>query len=95
MTASKARAALGIALVIVTVTVANSVAAGGLNRRPDLMVTSLTAAPTELAPGSSFSEGFKEKNRGRARARRTATGFYLSPGTGSVTARPASSGGAG
>ena len=51
---------------------------GAAKRGPDLMLSSLSSAPGQLAPGSTFSESFAEKNIGNKRARASTTDFYLS-----------------
>lgn len=48
---------------------------------PDLTVVSLSRPPSSLALGSTFDERFRERNRGKGRAARSSTAFYLSPST--------------
>lgn len=70
------------AIVAAALAVALSVGAGAVsasNLGPDLVITSLSPAPsTHLAPGSAFSEHFTEKNIGKRSAGASTTGFYLS-----------------
>ena len=68
-----------LALVVVALVVANTVAFASVTRRPDMVLMSVSAPPGQVAPGSTFTERFSERNRGRGRARRSATAFYLSP----------------
>jgi hypothetical protein len=45
---------------------------------PDLILVSLSQPPSPVAPGSTFLQRFREKNRAHARASGSNTGFYLS-----------------
>jgi hypothetical protein len=53
-------------------------ASAAAKRRSDLVVASVAATPASIAPGGTLSLKDVTKNRGRARAGKSATGFYLS-----------------
>jgi hypothetical protein len=66
------------ATVMLLLTSTTASARGG--RAADPVLVSLSPAPgAQLAPGSTFSERFAEKNIGHGRAVASIVGFYLSP----------------
>jgi CARDB protein len=66
----------GLAAVIL---VAASAAPASAAKRPDLVIAKLSSPPASEAPGGSFKVKATTRNRGKRKARASATALYLSP----------------
>src|SRR5436190_10414941 len=66
---------LGLVVLLVSVTPATAAAA---KRRPDLVVTTISAPPANVAPGGSLTMFDTTKNAGKAKAGKSSSGYYLS-----------------
>lgn len=65
-------------IVVLALTAALAVPAAANAAKPNLAVSATTGAPASLQEGAGFTVKDTTVNRGRARAARTATRFYLS-----------------